>query len=79
MAIAPDTNSVFAAVARREYILVGSAPASMLAKATATNTKFMSLELMGQQCLWVYNCLVTFLSRSSLLRPAITSRNLYEN
>jgi len=50
MAIAPDMNSVFAAVARRKYIPVGSAPASMLAKATATNTKFMSSEFMGQQC-----------------------------
>jgi len=49
MATAPDMNSVLVAVARREYIPVGSAPASMLAKATATNTKFISSGLVGQQ------------------------------
>jgi len=49
MAVSPDINSVFIAVARRKYIRVGSAPASMLAMATATNTKSMSSELVGQQ------------------------------
>jgi len=49
MAMTPDMNPVFVAVARREYIPVGFAPASMLAMATATNTKFMSSELVRQQ------------------------------
>ena len=44
--MAPDINSVFVFVARRKYVRVGSAPASMLAKATATNTKFMSSEFI---------------------------------
>ena len=49
MAMTPDMNLVLVAVARREYIRVGSAPASMLAMATATSTKFVSSELVGQQ------------------------------
>ena len=65
MAMAPDMNLAFAAVARREYIRVGSAQhrapwmarmpimqehlSALLAKATATNTKFMPLELARQR------------------------------
>jgi hypothetical protein len=34
-------NPVFIAVTRREYIRVGSAPASLLETVTSTNTEFM--------------------------------------
>jgi hypothetical protein len=40
---ARDMNPVFAAVTRREYIPVGSAPASLLETVTLANTEFMSL------------------------------------
>ncbi len=39
-----DMNSVFIAVTRREYIHVGSAPASLLETVTSTNTEFMPLQ-----------------------------------
>jgi hypothetical protein len=39
-------NPVFIAVTRREYILVGSAPASLLETVTSTNTELMSLSGM---------------------------------
>jgi hypothetical protein len=39
-------NPVFIAVTRREYILVGSAPASLLETVTSTNTEFMLLQDM---------------------------------
>ena len=68
MATAPDMNSVFIAVARREYIPVGSAPASMLAKATATNTKFTSFELAGRQSFWLYIMLPTLYCRKFIER-----------
>jgi hypothetical protein len=42
-------NPAFTAVTRREYIPVGSAPASMLATVTTANTGFMSSEFFGQQ------------------------------
>jgi hypothetical protein len=35
-------NPVFIAVTRREYILVGSAPASLLETVTSINTEFIS-------------------------------------
>jgi hypothetical protein len=36
-------DPVFIAVTRREYIHVGSAPASLLETVTSTNTEFMPL------------------------------------
>ena len=42
-------NPAFTAVTRREYVRVGSAPASMLVTVTAVNAGFMSSEFVGQQ------------------------------
>jgi hypothetical protein len=42
-----DMNPVFIAVTHREYIHVGSAPASLLETVTSTNTEFISLSPYG--------------------------------
>ncbi len=42
-------NTAFAIATRREYVHVGSTPASMLATVALANTAFMPSELMGQQ------------------------------
>ena len=43
-------NPVFIAVTRREYVHVGSAPASLLETVTATNTEFMPQENKWDRC-----------------------------